>query len=56
MIEIRNIVYGNVGYEKLQYRYIKPCVDASGRLCPSDMWSEWKDVKSIDGMKIKDSK
>ena len=27
----------------LQYRYIQPCIDASGALCPCE-WTEWKPV------------
>ena len=27
----------------LQYRYIQPCIDASGALCPGE-WTEWKPV------------
>lgn len=29
----------------LQYRYIQPCVDASGALCPGE-WTKWKGVSS----------
>jgi len=28
---------------RLMYRYMQPCVDASGALCPGD-WTEWKMV------------
>lgn len=47
MIEIRwvNITKTN---RQLEFRFITPCVDASGALCPGGEWSNWQVVKSID--------
>lgn len=53
MVELRKLVWANVGYETLQYRTLTPCVDASGSLCPGGEWSEWKNVPVMDGNAIK---
>jgi hypothetical protein len=46
MFEMRWVALGAQRF--LQYRYITPCVDAGGNLCPSSDWSEWKDVATVD--------
>lgn len=33
----------------LQYRYLIPCVDASGALCPGSQWSEWASIPHVEG-------
>ena len=47
MIELRFVQYMHMGYE-LQYRYLPPCIDASGALCPGDKWTDWKRVDEVD--------
>ncbi len=42
MIELRWL--GGV----LQYRVLKPHVDASGALCPGTRWTEWMDVPTVE--------
>lgn len=46
MIEIRRVIFGP--NEQLEYRYCILGVDASGALCPTNQWSNWKIVKIID--------
>ena len=48
MFEMRWVALGNLGRRFLQYRFIQPCVDASGALCPGDKFTEWRDVPTID--------
>lgn len=52
MIELRWIVYENVGQKILEYRVLVPTVDASGCLCPSGEWYEWKEVPSFNGSEV----
>lgn len=53
MIEIRWAVpknetfVPNRDWPKLQYRQLKPSVDASGALCPSVEWTDWQDVQTV---------
>jgi hypothetical protein len=51
MIEMRILLWPN--QEVLQFRYSILCVDGSGALCPTDHWSEWKDVPKYPGGEIK---
>lgn len=46
MIEMRWVALGRQRH--LQYRFIQPCVDASGALCPGDKFTEWQTVPTID--------
>ncbi len=39
-----SICVGENIFQKLQYRFLMPGVDAGGSFCPSSTWSEWKDV------------
>ena len=52
MFELRWIVFENVGQRILEYRVLMPTVDASGSLCPGEVWSEWKEVPSFNGAEI----
>ena len=45
MLEMRWVALGRQRY--LQFRYVQPCVDASGALCPGE-WTEWQDVPTVD--------
>ena len=51
-IEFRWAIWSNVGHKQLQYRIKYPAIDASGAFCPSNEWSEWKNVPSVDGTKL----
>lgn len=51
MIEMRVLLWPN--QEVLQFRHAILGVDASGALCPTDRWSEWKDVPKYPGGEIK---
>ena len=48
MIEMRWVCWENAGARQLEYRFVQPCVDASGGLCPGDKWTEWKRVPEVD--------
>jgi len=48
MIELRYIVSGEMKrVRQLEYRWLPPCTDASGGLCPGTAWSDWKVVHMI---------
>ena len=51
MIEMRILLWPH--QEVLQFRHAILGVDASGALCPTDKWSEWKDVPRYPGGEIK---
>jgi hypothetical protein len=46
MFEMRWIALGRQRF--LQYRFITPCVDASGAFCPGGEFTEWQTVPTID--------
>ena len=37
---IGSICVGDRIYQRLQYRFVQPCIDASGALTPGE-WSDW---------------
>lgn len=43
MIELRwiRVAETTTAPDVLEYRYVQPCIDASGALCPGE-WTEWK--------------
>lgn len=48
MIEMRYVLRPdtNTDSPRLQYRFMQPCIDASGALCPGE-WTDWKDVLHV---------
>lgn len=46
MVELRWFSPYTAAQPILQYRYMQPCMDASGALCPGE-WSEWRDVPFV---------
>lgn len=47
MFEMRWVEFGVT--RQLEYRFITPCVDASGCLCPGGTFSDWKVVPIVSG-------
>lgn len=47
MIELEYVENEETKEKVLYYRQIIACVDASGALCPSKSWTEWKMVSTI---------
>jgi hypothetical protein len=46
MMELRWVAVGKSRH--LQYRFVRPYVDASGAMCPPGEWSEWMTAETID--------
>lgn len=48
MIEMRYALRPDTNTDppRLQYRFIQPCTDASGALCPGE-WTDWRDVPRV---------